>query len=217
MMYTQGCFISFTQAYPPSLRGAKRRSNPSLRKRRWRYRLLCCARIDGDRPSAHNPYRQHADAADEIRIEALGRPGDLKTKVAVQYFLPENADLLFGEAVADAAVDAGAEGEMLARLGAVDDELIRAIDLGLIAVAGNVPHHDLVAFGDTTSGELDVVARGAAHVQHRRLVADDFGNEVRDQFAPRPHQFELLGIFHQRHQPAAHGIARGVVAADAQP
>ncbi len=73
-----------------------------------------------------NPYRQRADAADEIRIEALRRPGDFKAKVAVQYFLPEDADLLFGEAVADAAVDAGAEGEMLARLGAVDDEFIGA-------------------------------------------------------------------------------------------
>jgi len=32
----------------------------------------------------------------------------------LQYFLPENADLLFGEPVADAAVDAGAEGEVAA-------------------------------------------------------------------------------------------------------
>jgi hypothetical protein len=43
-------------------------------------------------------------------------------KIAVQYFLPQNADLLFGETVADAAVDARAEGEMLPWLGAVDDE-----------------------------------------------------------------------------------------------
>ena len=38
----------------------------------------------------------------------------------------------------------------------------------------------------------------------------------RDQFAPAAHQLELLGIFDQRHQPAGHGIARGVVAADDQ-
>ena len=30
------------------------------------------------------------------------------------------------------------------------------------------------------------------------------------------HQFELLGVFDQRHQPAAHRVARGVVAADDQ-
>src|SRR3954452_10982454 len=110
--------------------GMVRRTRPGIS----RFRVRCCAspRNDG---LPDNPYRQRVDAADEIRIEPLWRPGDFKAKVAVQYFLPQNAYLLFGEAVADAAVDAGAEGEMLARLGAVDDELIRAIDLGFVAIA----------------------------------------------------------------------------------
>src|SRR5437762_2013032 len=176
----------------------------------------CFASLAMTEASTYNPYRQRADAADEIRIEALWRAGDFKAKVAVQYFLPENAYLLLGEAVADAAMDAGAESEMLPGLGAVDNELVGTIDLALVAIAGDVPHHHLVAFGDVAARQFDIVTCGAAHVQHRCVIADDFGNEIRDQFAPRADQPELLGVFDQRHQPAAHRIARGVVAADDQ-
>src|ERR1700754_3067080 len=105
-------------------------------------------------PSTHDPHRQRADAADEIRIEPFHRPRDLEAQIARENLLPENAQLLLGETVADAAMDAGAKGEMLPRLGAVDDELIRALDLALVAVAGDVPHHDLVAFGDPPSAKL---------------------------------------------------------------
>src|SRR5689334_13697641 len=190
-MYTQGCFIDYTPPPPPSLRGAQRRSNPC--RRGHRAGLLRFARNDGDRTSIHNPHRQRADTADEIRVQPLRRADDLKTKAAVQDFLPEDADLLFGEAVADAAVDTGAESEMLARLLAVDDELVGPLDLALVAIAGDVPHHDLVALGDPTAGEFGIAARGAAHMQYRRLVTDDLGNEVRNQLPPRPHQFELIG------------------------
>ncbi len=57
-------------------------------------------------------------------------------------------ELLFGEAVADAAMDAGAEGKVLARLDAVDDQFIGSFDLVLVAVAGDAPHHHLVALLD---------------------------------------------------------------------
>src|SRR5438034_2664449 len=79
----------------------------------------------------HNPYRQRADAADEIRIEPLRRAHDIEAKVAVQNFLPENPDLLLGEPVADAAVDTGTERKMLPRFGAIDNEFVRAFDLVL--------------------------------------------------------------------------------------
>ena len=74
----------------------------------------------------------------------------------------------------------------------------------------------LSPFFDAAAGELDVVARGATHMQHRCVIADDLADQARDQFAPGAHQLELLGVFDQRHQPAAHGIACGVVAADDQ-
>src|SRR5689334_6837978 len=57
--------------------------------------------------STHHPHWQRADAADEIRIEALHWPGNLEAQIALQNLLPENAELLLGEAVADAAMDAG--------------------------------------------------------------------------------------------------------------
>ncbi len=159
---------------------------------------FAAARNEADRPSAHNPYRQHADAADEIRIEALGRPGDLKRRSRFNTSSPQDADLLFGEAVADAAVDAGAEGEMLARLsGAVDDKLIRADrSCPRRGCRCRTTSMTLSPLAILRAGELDGVARGSAHVQHRRSIADDFGNEVRDQFAPRLHTVSnCSGIF----------------------
>src|SRR5580693_6342118 len=90
-----------------SLRGAKRRSNPCRHKRKDG--LLRFAR--NDEYSIHDPHRQRADAADEIRIEPLYRPGDLEAQIARQNLLEQDTQLLLGEPVADAAMDAGAEGE----------------------------------------------------------------------------------------------------------
>ena len=53
-------------------------------------------------------------------------------------------------------------------------------------------------------------------MQHRCLIANDFADQVRDQLTPAAYKFELFRIFDQRHQSAAHGIARGVVAANDQ-
>ena len=192
-------------------------TNPkSHTSRCWSQWTASLARNDGSYISTHNPHRQRADAANEIRIEPLWRPHDLEAKIArrissqrmriccsasrspTQRWMPApNARCCRG----------------LAR--SMMNSSARSI-LSLVAIAGDVPHHHLVALGDPAAGEFDVVARGAAHVQHRRLIADDFGDQVRDQLAPAAHQFELFRIFDQRHQPTAHGIARGVVAADDQ-
>src|SRR5271169_4809235 len=64
----------------------------------------------------HNPYRQRANAADEVRIKPLRWARDFEAKVALQDFLPQNSQLLFGEPVADTTMDAGAERKMLPRL-----------------------------------------------------------------------------------------------------
>jgi hypothetical protein len=58
--------------------------------------------------SINYPHRQRADAAKEIRTESLWPAHDFEAQIPVQYFLPENSYLQFGEPVADAAVDAGA-------------------------------------------------------------------------------------------------------------
>ena len=81
--------------------------------------------------------------------------------------------LHLGQAVADAAVDAEAERQVLARPLAVDDEGVGVLDHGLVAVARDVPHDHLVARLDGLAAELDVARRGAAHVGQRRLPADD--------------------------------------------
>ena len=67
-------------------------------------------------------------APHEIGVDALGLARDLDAAEAFEDFFPENAQLQFREPVADAAMDAEAEGEMLARTRPVDDELLRALD-----------------------------------------------------------------------------------------
>src|SRR5712664_3811698 len=85
-----------------------------------------------------NSRRQRANAADEIRIKPPRRAHDLEAKVPLQNFLPENPQLLLGQPVADAAMDAGAERQMLPWFCAIDDELIGVLDLFLVAIAGDV-------------------------------------------------------------------------------
>src|SRR6185503_2321604 len=124
-----------------------------------------------------DPHRHRTDAADEIRIEPLHRTCDVEAQVALQDLLPENTQLLLGKPVADTAMDARAKGKMLPHLRPIDDELVSAFDLVVVAIAGDVPHHDLVALGDLLAAKLGIAPRGAAHVQHRRMIADDFGDQ----------------------------------------
>ena len=58
---------------------------------------------------------------------------------------------LFGKPVTNATMDARAEGEMLPYLGTINDEFIGALDLVLVPIAGDVPHHHLVTLGDPTA------------------------------------------------------------------
>ena len=93
---------------------------------------------------------------DETGHAAFGFANHLDAIEAFQYFLPQHAQLQFRQAVAHAAVDAETEGEVLADIGTIDDELVRALEHALIAIAGDVPHHDLVAPSDLAAGEFDV-------------------------------------------------------------
>src|SRR5262245_38223398 len=108
--------------------------------------------------------RQRADAPDEVGIEPHRRARDLELEVAFQDLLPQNFQLHLRQSIADAAMDAGAERQMLARLGPPDDEALGLLDRGLVAVARHVPHHHLVTLPDRSAGKLAVADRRAAHV-----------------------------------------------------
>ena len=58
--------------------------------------------------------------------------------------------------VTDTTVDAEAKGSVLAWPRAVDDELIGVGNGVLVAIAREVPHHDLVAFLDLLVTEFGV-------------------------------------------------------------
>src|SRR5882757_7522464 len=78
-------------------------------------------------------HRQRTDAADEVGVEPHRWTGDLKHEVALQDLLPQDFELHLGQPVADAAMDAGAERQMLARLGPADPEAFGLLDRRLVA------------------------------------------------------------------------------------
>ena len=74
---------------------------------------------------AGNAHRQVGDAMHEGRVDALRLAHHLDRREALQDLFPDDLQLHLGQAVADAAVDAEAEGQVLARPLAVDDEGVR--------------------------------------------------------------------------------------------
>ena len=73
-----------------------------------------------------------------------------------------------------------------------------ALEDGLVAVGGHVPHDDLVALRDLLAGELRVPRRGAAHVRERRLPADDLAHHVRDETRVVAQLLVLVRVLVQR-------------------
>src|SRR6185312_16364016 len=69
-------------------------------------------------------HRERADAAQEVGVVADRLADDLGPEVALQHLAPQDLELQLGEAVADAAVDAGAERQVLADLGPLDPQRI---------------------------------------------------------------------------------------------
>src|SRR5581483_8622164 len=98
----------------------------------------------------------------------LGLVDHLYSVEALEDLFPDDLQLQLGQPHADAAVDAEAERQMRARPRTIDDELIRSLDRFLVAIAGNVPHHDLVALLDLLAAQLEIFERGAAHMRERR-------------------------------------------------
>ena len=93
---------------------------------------------------------------------------------------------------------------------------IRLDEDGVVTVAGNVPHGDLVAGANGPPVHLDIDLGAARHISQRRLIADDFGDHIRDQRSVAPHFFKLARILVEEIDAAADRIARRVVAADDQ-
>src|SRR6185437_11865736 len=104
--------------------------------------------------SGRDAYRQMRDAVHEARVQTLRRPDHLDHGEAPQDFLPQQFQLQLGEAVANATMDAEAEGQMLARALAVDDELVGPLDRLLVAIARDVPHCHLLTLADGLAANL---------------------------------------------------------------
>ena len=93
---------------------------------------------------------------------------------------------------------------------------VEAVGLGegaLVAVGGAVVHDDLVAGRDRRAGELAVLRRGAAHVDHRAHPAQHLVDRARQHAVEVVLETSaLVGMFEQRDQPTAHEVAGGVAA-----
>src|SRR5471030_3208957 len=125
-------------------------------------------------PERSGPRRDdhlHAlEAVHERRVAAHRLADHLDHREALEDLLPDDGQLHLGHAVADTAVDAEAERHVLARPIAVDDVGVGVLDLALVAVAGDVPHHHPLAGLDGLAAQLDIARRHPAHVRQRRLV-----------------------------------------------
>src|SRR5947209_4607749 len=97
-----------------------------------------------DRLGVPGDHHRHMEVAlDEAGKGSLRLGHDLDLVPALEDLLPDDLELHLGEAIADAAVDAEAEGEVLAGAFAIDDQVVGPQrDLHFVAVARDVPHHD---------------------------------------------------------------------------
>jgi hypothetical protein len=104
------------------------------------------------------------NAADKIRVEPFWFADDLDFHVPAQDFFPQDFQLQFGEPVAEATMDTGAERQMSPRLAAVDDELIGVLDHFIISIPGDIPHGDFVAGRDLLAAQFAIGERRAPHM-----------------------------------------------------
>src|SRR5258708_1290618 len=103
-----------------------------------------------------NPHHHRVVALHEARLHALRLLQYLDHRETLQDFFPHDPELQRGKPHPDAAMNPKAEGDVLARPFAVDDELVGTVDRLLVAIARDVPHHHLVAVLDLLAANLDV-------------------------------------------------------------
>src|SRR5260221_7017374 len=118
-----------------------------------------------------DPHRHRLITLHEAGIDALGLARQFDLREALQDLLPDHPQLHLGQAVADAAVDAEAEGEVLAGPGAVDDVRVGGVDLVLLAVAPDGPHDHLFPRPYLLSPGIEVFPRPGPHMRPRGLPA----------------------------------------------
>src|SRR6185437_10840670 len=97
--------------------------------RRWRIRFPRATGLSARRAAAassrlrRDAHRHRLEALHEVRVHPLRLADHLDLREAAQDLLPHDAQLHLGQPHADAAMDAEAEGDVLARPLAIDDEL----------------------------------------------------------------------------------------------
>src|SRR4051794_3286783 len=104
--------------------------------------------------SAGDTHRQGLIALHKAGIHPLRFADHLNIVEPLEDFFPDDLELQLCQPDADTAMDTEAEGEMGARPGAIDDEVVGTLDSLLVAVAGDVPHHHLVTLLDLLAAEF---------------------------------------------------------------
>src|SRR5690606_33414351 len=130
---------------------------------------------------------------------------------ALEDFLPQHLDLQFGHSCTDAAVNAGPEGQVTARVGSVDDEVVRPLEHVFVTVARKIPHHDLIAACDAAAPDGHIPHRRPSHVSDWRLPTHEFGREIADHVQPGTQLRQLRRISIEGDDACADRAARRVV------
>src|SRR6185437_14185962 len=159
-------------------------------------------------------YRHAVVALHEARRDAAGFAGEFDVREAFHDLFPDDLELQFRQAIADAAVNAEAERQVLAGARAIYQIGVGVFDHFVVAVARDVPHHDLLALPDLLAAEFDVARRVAAHVGEWGLPADGFADHVGDEIRGFAQLLVLIGVLVEREHAARNRVAGGVVAAD---
>src|SRR3546814_16941243 len=87
---------------------------------------------------------QRTETVDETGVDALGLARDLHAHPPRRHFLEQNAQLQLGEARADAAVNAVAEGQVAAGILAVTFQGVAIVEHALVAVRRKLTEDELV-------------------------------------------------------------------------
>ena len=93
-----------------------------------------------------------------------------------------------------------------------DVETERVVEHRLVAVGEDVPHHDLVAFGDLTAVELGRARRGATEVVHGDAHSEDLDRRPDPPVEVVTERGVLVGMPHERPHAPCGGVACGLVA-----
>src|SRR5947209_14570933 len=159
---------------------------------------------EGDRRLGRQPDRERLQLVDEQRFGVERGAGDLDPREAPERLLEHHLQLQPCERRAEAEVTA-ARAERLVLGFAAEVEVVRVLVARLVAVGGDVPHHDLLALLDLLPVQLGVAGRRAAEVRERRKHAQRLLDGIGDQGGVIEQQLQLIAVFHERAHAAAVG------------